>query len=105
MNNQKTTEEELMEADNTYWVTQHKALKELEANPNFQLVIKEGYFKDRAVNTVSMLATDYVRKSGTRPELFETLVGISGLEDHFAMIHSLGSVAQDEQLEADGLVD
>ena len=106
MNNQETNgSEELVTIDNSYWVEQHKALKRLEANADFKAVMLEGYFKDVAVNTVSMLANDYTRQQGLRGELFEKLVGISGVQDHFAMVHNLGTIAEDEQLEADGLED
>jgi hypothetical protein len=52
-------------------------------------LILEGYFKDFAINQTSMLATDYVRKSGSRPEIMERLIAISNLQDWFATVKQL----------------
>ena len=49
-----------------YYVGLKQALDRLEQNPDFKKVILDGYFKDKAINGVSLLATDYVRKNGLR---------------------------------------
>ena len=87
---------DLLTVENEYWVTMHDALERLENNPDFKLVIKEGYFKDKAVNGVSMLATDYVKSNGLRGDVMEQLVAISQLEDYFATIHNLGTIPADD---------
>lgn len=74
-----------------YYVGMRQALERLEANPDFQKVILEGYFKDKAINGVSMLATNYIRKNGLRPEVMEALVAISQLQDFFITIKQLGA--------------
>jgi len=81
--------------ENVYWTSMRESLEALEKNEHFIRVIKEGYFKDRAVNGVSLLATDYVRQNGLRPTVMEQLVGISQLEDYFGTIKSLGAEVED----------
>lgn len=97
-----TTEAEQIELETVeaqYWHDHKEALDRLRRNPDFQLVIEEGYFKDRAVEGVSLLASDYIRQSGRRPELMEVLVAISNLKQHFLMIDNLGTIPEDEELE------
>ena len=74
-----------------YYVGMKQALDRLEQNPDFQKVILDGYFKDKAVNGVSLLATNYIRKNGLRPEVMESLVAISQLQDYFISIKQLGA--------------
>ena len=93
------TAEELEEYN--YWVGMRQALERLEANPDFKKVILEGYFKDRAVNAVSALSSQYVRKSGTRGELMEELNAISQLQQHFIIIKSMGAEAPDDEFDDD----
>ena len=108
-NNQEIThgvEAELETAERNYWVEQKEALDRLENGTpkpgDFKKVILEGYFKDRAIDGVSMLATDYTRQTGTRGNILETLVAISLLQDHFGVIKNLGSIAEDDELALNG---
>lgn len=98
-NNQKT-ENELIEANTEYWVQQYRALTRMEAGKeqpgDFKLVILDGYFKDRALDAVSMLGTEYIKQSGKRPEVMETLVAISTLQDHFMTIKNIGGIAEED---------
>lgn len=73
-----------------YNVGMKQALDRLEANPDFQKVIIEGYFNKKAVDGVSLLATDYVRAHGLRPAIMESLVAISQLKDYFLTLQKLG---------------
>ena len=88
------TELEMIETQ--YWVDKAEALARLESNADFKSLIMEGYFKDRAIDGVSMLANDYVKKQGKRPDVMEFLVAISQLQDYFKMVKNLGAVAQDD---------
>jgi hypothetical protein len=97
MSNLTPEEMKLFEEENTYWAELANALEELEKNPNFKKLILEGYFKDFAVNQTSMLATDYVRKSGSRPEIMERLVAISNLQDWFNTVKQLTTSFAEEQ--------
>ena len=86
------TENEILSAENSYWVDKYEALERLMRNDDFRSVISEGYFKDKAIAHVSLLATDHVRKTGTRGELMEALIAISHLEDYFITIRGMGSM-------------
>lgn len=103
MINQNAAENELT-ADEVkeynYYVGMKQALDRLETNPDFQKVILDGYFKDKAVNGVSLLATNYVRKNGLRPEVMESLVAISQLQDYFISIKQLGAEIIEDEDEA-----
>ena len=90
-----TQNEELFEIENKYWFDMNKALERLHDNPDFQLVILNGYFKDRAVNGVSMLANRGVIESNKRGQIFEELVAVSHLQDYFITIANLGSVSSE----------
>ncbi len=93
------TAEELKEYN--YYVGMRQALERLENNPDFQKVILEGYFKDKAVNGVSMLASGYIKKNGLRADIMESLVAISQLQDYFITVKQLG--AEDDSEDEDGV--
>ena len=85
---------ELITVDNSYWVELNESLKRLMQNEDFNRVILTGYFKDKAVNGVSMLAQEHIKRSGARGDVMEELVAISHLEDYFITIRNIGSVPQ-----------
>ena len=93
------TAEELKEYN--YYVGMKQALERLENNPDFQKVILDGYFKDKAVNGVSMLASGYIKKNGLRADIMESLVAISQLQDYFITVKQLG--AEDDSEDEDGV--
>ncbi len=93
------TAEELKEYN--YYVGMRQALERLENNPDFQKVILDGYFKDKAVNGVSMLASGYIKKNGLRADVMESLVAISQLQDYFITVKQLG--AEDDSEDEDGV--
>jgi len=97
------SQEEIMLIENQYWVDLAQALSRLEnGNPrpdDFKKVILDGYFKDRAVNGVSMLATDNVKRGGFRSDVMETLIAISQLQDYFFTIKNLGFVPSEDEEE------
>ena len=101
MNNQNE-ELELETVEAQYWVDQKKALERLETNDDFKTVILDGYMRDRVLDNVSLLGTEYVKKSGLRPEVMEQLVAISTLQDHFATIKNLGGIAEDDLQRIEG---
>lgn len=88
---------DLYEVENQYWREMFEALSELKKDPKFQKVILEGYFKDKAINGVSLLATDYIKQNNLRSDVMEQLVAISNLEDYFATIENLGTIPEDEE--------
>ena len=87
----------LATTDNSYWANQALALDRLMKNEDFKTVILEGYFKDRAVQGVSLLATYSTRQAGARPEILESLIAISHLEDHFNTIRQIGMYAEQDR--------
>jgi len=104
MNNQNIdtnnmTEDQLLEVENQYWADMAEALKNLKNNKDFQTLILNGYFRDKAVNGVSLLAQDSIVSEGRRPSIIESLVAISHLEDYFIMVENLGTPHLDEEEE------
>ena len=92
-------EQQLLEVENQYWVDMWAALERLKENKDFQKLILKGYFQDKAVNGVSLLAQDAVIAAGKRPAVIESLVAISHLEDFFIMVENIGTVIPDEDEE------
>ena len=98
------SEEELLRVERQYWHDMLASLEALEKNEDFKRVILDGYFKDKAINGVSLLAVDQIKQSGARGDVMEQLVSISQLQDHFSTIRNLGFVPDDEdeyELEGD----
>lgn len=99
MCNTEDTDKDILSVSNEYWAQLAQDLEELRKDAKFQRVILEGYFKDKAVRGVSLLATDYVKSKGLRADVMEQLVAISNLEDYFATIENLGSMSKDDESE------
>lgn len=99
-----TTQEEveLEMVENQQWISRYEALQRLEKNPDFINVISEGYIRDRAINGVSMLANEGVKRQGQRPDVMEMLVAVSTLQDYFRMIKNLGAIAKEDMDEETG---
>ena len=95
MNNLDNEQSNLVEVDNQYWVNLCQALTRLHDNPDFKKVILEGYFTDKAVDGVSLLAQDSIVQSGKRTAVMEDLIAISSLRDYFMTIMNLGYVPED----------
>lgn len=95
-----SSEDELLKIENQYWVEMAQALERLETGrphpDDFRKVILDGYFKDKAINGVSLLATDHVKRAGVRGEIMEQLVAISHLEDYFHTIKNLGTIPEED---------
>ena len=86
------SEDRLVQVENEYWVNLWEALERLQSNKDFQKVVLEGYFKDKAVNGVSLLAQDAIVKGGHRTAVMEDLIAISSLQDFFITVENLGSI-------------
>jgi hypothetical protein len=93
------TAEELREYN--HYVGLKQALERLEQNPDFQKLILEDYFKNKPINGVSLLATDYIKKNGLRGEIMEDLVAVSKLQDYFLNIKRLGTTLDDVEDDAE----
>lgn len=89
MNN--LNEKQIIAAENQYWVDMVESLERLHQNEDFKRVILQGYFQDKAINGVSMLAQDSVVDGGRRSAVMEDLIAVSSLQDHFITIRNLGA--------------
>ena len=96
MINQTTQSVSQEEQECLYWKGLKESLEKLEGNEDFKKVILEGYFKDKAVNGVSLLASPQIKRNGARSDVMEALIAISQLEDYFLTIKAMG-----EEPEAD----
>jgi hypothetical protein len=94
MNN--LNDQDILEVENKYWVDMWVSLERLQSNKDFQRVILDGYFKDKAVNGVSLLAQDSIVTGGHRTAVMEDLIAISSLQDHFISIENLGSISSED---------
>ena len=94
MNN--LNDQQILEVENRYWADMWSSLERLKENKDFQRVVLEGYFKDKAVNGVSLLAQDAIVAGGHRTAVMEDLIAISSLEDFFVTIENLGTMPTDE---------
>jgi len=89
MSNLTQEDSAILEVENQYWLDLKEASDRLHNNEDFKKVILEGYFKDKAINGVSMLAQDYVIQNGKRGEVMEALVAISHLQDYLITIENM----------------
>lgn len=101
MNNLERAEELELEAQTQYWAELNASLTRLEKCPDFNRVVLEGYFKDRALNDVSLLGNSQIIDAGKRPGVIENLVAISKLQDFFLTVKSVGTVMVDEDCSVD----
>lgn len=83
---------QILEVENQYWADMWASLQRLRENQDFKRLILEGYFKDKAVNGVSLLAQDGIVQGGHRSAVMEDLIAISSLEDYFVTIENLGTI-------------
>ena len=88
-------EKEILTVENNYWVGLKASLDRLKENPDFQKVITEGYFKDRAINGVSMLCAPN-SDGAKRKDLLDEFYAISNLTWYFKMIEHMGAVTDEE---------
>jgi len=100
MNNQPT---ELELTDVSYWAKKLDVLERLEKNPDFKEIILDGYMKEKALDSVSLLAEPSTKTQGRRPDVMEDLVAISNLQYFLFMIHQLGEGARQDMLDEDEL--
>ena len=94
-------DQQIIEVENQYWVDMWASLERLQRNKDFKRLILDGYFKDKAVNGVSLLAQDAIVDNGMRPRVMEDLVAISKLEDFLITVENLGSVPPEKEEEED----
>lgn len=96
------TELELETTSAIYEVDLLEALERLEKNPDFKKIIVDGYLKEKALESVSLLAHPAIKQRGQRPDVMEDLVAISNLKYYLFMIKQLGEGAKADLLEETG---
>ena len=89
-------DQQILEVENQYWADMWASLERLQSNKDFKRLILDGYFKDKAINGVSLLGQDAIVDNGMRPRVMEDLVAISKLEDFFITVQNLGTVPQED---------
>lgn len=87
--------------ENDYYMSMAQALARLKQNEDFKKLILEGYFKDKAIRGVEIMATDYARVNNLRGAIMEELNGISMLKDYFLTVESLGMKPADDEEESE----
>jgi hypothetical protein len=97
MNNLDQENEQLFTVENEYWVKLAEDLESLKKDRRFQNLILNAYFKDKAINGVSLLANEAIIEQGKRPAIIESLVAISHLEDFLITVENLGTVTIDDE--------
>lgn len=93
MNNLENEQVEV-EMINNQWIAKYEALIRLERSPDFKVLITDGYFKERAIDAVSLLAREDIKRQGLRTDVMEQLVAISNLQDFFITVKNLGGNAK-----------
>lgn len=73
-----------------------EALARLKDNEDFKTVIMNGYLKDKALASVSLMAVPTQRQS--RSEIIEDIISASNLQYFFAMIEQFYAAAVDPAL-------
>jgi len=95
-------QEELEMIETRHYAAMKEALDRLRENADFKLLITEGYMRDKALDSVSLLAEPATKANGDRPNIMEDLVAISNLEYFFKMVTTFGASAQVTLAEAEG---
>lgn len=78
-----------------------EALGRLRENKDFQVVITEGYLKDKVLSSVSLLGVPQISENGKRPGVMEDLIAASNLQYFFAMIENFYEGAKNPVLSDD----
>ena len=99
MSTQTAENVELETIERDALVQKYEALQRLKDNKDFKLVILDGYLKEKAVDGVSLLGTDYILDNNLRGKLMEELVSISRFEGYMRMIENLGAPALEDDEE------
>lgn len=72
-----------------------ESLNRLRDNPDFKAVILDGYLRDKALASVSLLAVPAIKKAGERGDIMEDLVAASNLQYFFQTIDAFYEGATD----------
>ena len=105
-----STQEELLSVpvEIEHAVTMGKALEHLNNCPHFKALILDGFLKEKALASVSLLAVPQIKDAGRRADVMEDLVAASNLQYFFLTVEqdyegTFDPVLSDDELaEAEG---
>jgi len=86
MSNSAPTQQELETISLDHAVSMGEAWLRLQRNGDFKKVIMDGYLKEKALASVSLLGVPQIIDKGRRPHVIEDLVAISNLGYYFKII-------------------
>jgi hypothetical protein len=99
MSNQNSKQNEALMEVNSEIVEHHilmgKALNALRKDPNFKLVIEDGYLKEKVLASVSLLAVPAISEQHRRPGVMEDLISASNLQYFFQTVDQFYEAAVD----------
>lgn len=95
MTNQ-STETELATVELNEAINLGEAYERLSKNPDFKKVIIDGYMRQKALDSVSLLGDPHLKQQGRRPDIMEDLVSISNLGYYFKMISMFYEAAKQD---------
>lgn len=97
-----------IEKETEHAIMMGEALKRLQSNDDFKTLILEGYLKDKALASVSLLAVPAIKSQNRRPDVMEDLVAASNFGYFLIMVENAYMDASDpvysdqEEQELDG---
>ncbi len=97
MENIQVQEEVIESIDRSNAIALSESLRRLENNPDFKLVILDGYLKNKVLNTASLLSNEQIKVNGQRQYVVEELIATATLNQYFLDTHNLGALAKDDQ--------
>ena len=74
----------------------YEALKRLDKNPDFKLLIRDKYLHDSVMDNFSLLAHPAIKKNGERPDVMEEMVAKSNLNLFLLNIEMTGKELMNE---------
>jgi len=92
---------ELETTEIEHYVDMGQALDRLRNNADFKKVILDGYFRDKAADSVSLLSLPVIKKRNERGDIMEDLVAISNLQFFFMTIDQMHQAAAEPILSDD----
>jgi len=90
---------ELESFETEHFVTMGQDLAWLKNTPQFKRVITDGYLKDKALDSISMLADPGIIRRGERAHVMEDLVAGSNLNYFFMMVEANYAGAMNTEME------
>jgi len=77
----------------------YEALKRLDKNPDFKLLIRNKYLHDSVMDNFSLLAHPAIKRNGERPDVMEELVAKSNLHLFLLNIEMTGKELMNEGID------